>query len=407
MEQKELQEAFNTAKNEILAAVIETQKAFTQELDEKSKKGFADPETIERVDRLFSRLDGLDAKLGAPGGNAFTDKNQKSTADGVLEDPKFLEWKERGFTGDHYQRLKVPGNTFFGGPNDGKSNITTGGLGSGTSGVIMPQRIDGLVQLQKQRLMIRDLLPVFKLPQGNRVDWLKQNVFTNSASPQTEASAKAESTITYTTASSAVSTIAHFVNVSRQALDDVPMLRADIDNMLDYGLKLVEEAQILLGDGLGDHLNGIATQASAYNQSNASGDTKLDILRHYILQARLALYPVDGVVLNPRDLAAIDLLKTEEGGANKGLYIVGNPRTGEQQMMLWGKPVVESDSIPSGKCLVGAFGLGARLYDRMQSVIDISLEHASNFTSNLATIRAEERLALAVLRPGSFVYGAI
>lgn len=425
MDLKDLQTTVETRLdgiNQSLSAEIKQNNAdlkavFEQRLAEEKAKGVIDPETkekldrvIEKSDKLFARVDEMEAKLGAPGGGHQPQRQQKSTGESVVEHQKFKTWQERGFVDSFRERINVPGNSFFGGPDNGqKAVMTSASLGSGTSGVIMPMRIPDVIGLPRQEFRLRDLIPVVELNSGNSVDYLKQNVFTNAASPQTEGSAKAESTLTYTTASATVTTIAHFINVTRQALDDVPGLRADIDDMLLYGLKLKEESELLTGDGLGSHLNGIATQATAYSSGtyNVSGDTKLDKLRHFILQVRLALYSADGIVLNPRDLHDIDLLKDEDGGANKGHYIVGDPRTGSAQKFIWGKPVVESDSIAYGKALVGNFRFGARIYDRMQSVIDISFEHDENFTKNLATIRAEERLALAVLRPASFVYGSI
>jgi len=194
--------------------------------------------------------------------------------------------------------------------------------------------------------------------------------------------------------------------VTKQALADIPGIEADINEMLMYGLKLKEESEILFGDNLGSHLHGIAVQAASRATTyDNGGDTKLDRLRHAILQARLALFPVDAIVMSPKDLHDVDLLKTEEGGTNKGTYIVGDPRNGSGTSPLWGKRIVECDSMPSGYFLVGAFQRGARLYDRMEAAIDISFENGTNFVENEATILAEERVALAVFRTTAFVYG--
>lgn len=54
--------------------------------------------------------------------------------------------------------------------------------------------------------------------------------------------------------------------------------------------------------------------------------------------------------------------------------------------------------------LVGAFGLAARLHDRMDVEVLISSEDRDNFIKNMLTIRAEERTALAVRVPDAFVY---
>jgi HK97 family phage major capsid protein len=378
------------------------QKAWREGIE---SKGYVDPETRERVEKMWKHMEEIDAKLSAPPGSSLDRRmERKSIGQMVTEHQGFRDWAGKGFTSHKSQRYAFD-QPFF--PAMEGKLISDAGLGSATTGVMPIQRIPGLLQLPRQELRIRDLLPVQPTTFAT-VDWLKQNVFTNAASPQNEGVAKAESTISYTTASTPVRTIAHFMQVTTQALADNAWLRADIDSELMYGLKLKEETEILSGDGLGVHISGLITQATAYADTyNAANDTYLDTLRHAILEARMALYPVTGIVLNPVDLQIIELIKSDEGTtANRGRYVMGDPRQVIDVPTIWGKPVVESDSIAVGHFLVGAFSLGATLFDRMTAVIDISFEHGTNFTENEATIRCEERLALAVKRPASFIYGA-
>lgn len=69
-------------------------------------------------------------------------------------------------------------------------------------------------------------------------------------------------------------------------------------------------------------------------------------------------------------------------------------------------PVVESDSMPAGSFLVGAFSLGAQIWDRMGMTVRASTEDGDNFSENMVTILFEKRLALEVNRPEAFVYNA-
>ena len=287
---------------------------------------------------------------------------------------------------------------------------TTSGITAGTTGITMPTRLPGVFGVARQALRIRDLMPIRQMVTGNAFDFVQQLTRTNNASPQVETSPKAESTYTWNTISDTVKLIANYVNVSRQALDDVPWLTGMLNSELMYGVQLVEETQILSGDGLGQHMKGLITQATAYDTSkNVAGDTALDKLRHATLQARLAglaTFAPDGMVLHPADLARIELIKTNNGGANWGRYIIGDPRGGTAMTLLWGLPVVESDSIAAGTFLVGAFGTAAEIIDRMQARIEISLENGANFTSNVATVLCECRTGLAVMRPGAFIFGS-
>jgi len=74
---------------------------------------------------------------------------------------------------------------------------------------------------------------------------------------------------------------------------------------------------------------------------------------------------------------------------------------GEQK--LWRIPVVDTPAIAEGTALIGAFGTGAQIYDRESPSIRISEQHADFFVRNAIVILAEQRLALAVKRPESFV----
>ena len=120
-------------------------------------------------------------------------------------------------------------------PFGGRKSIitTTSGITAGVSGVTMPMRLPGVTGIAQQALRIRDLMTVRPMTSGNAFDFVQQITRTNAASPQIETSPKGESTYGWNTVSDTVKTIAHFVNVSRQAIEDVPwlgnhQLRADL-----------------------------------------------------------------------------------------------------------------------------------------------------------------------------------
>jgi len=131
------------------------------------------------------------------------------------------------------------------------------------------------------------------------------------------------------------------------------------------------------------------------------GDTEIDTLRRAITQAALSEYTADTIVLNPADWEAIELTK-----ASDGMYVWTNPAmmAGPQ---LWGKRVIPTNSITAGKFLVGAFSMGAQIWDRMDAAVQISYEDSDNFRKNMATLLCEERLALTVYRPAAFISGSI
>lgn len=356
-----------------------------------------------RLDEQQTQLDAVDAKSQAR--HASGGVEHKSLGTLFTDSENYKEALSHDFMGrEPMKKVHLKTSAF---PLERKTNITDANLGVGVTGTIMPVRIPGVVGMARQALRIRDLMNVRTQTEGSSFDYVYQATRTNAASPQVEASAKAQSYLNWLSASGSIRTIAHFVQVSKQALADVPFLRNAVDGEMVYGLKVKEEAEILSGDNTGVHLNGIITQATAFDTTlltAAAGWQRLDILRWAKLQARLAgkaTYAPNGFVLHPTDLAHLDVTKDSYGH-----YIIGDPNGGKEIDMVWKLPVVESDSIASGTFLVGAFDTAADLIDRMAVSVDISYEHSTNFTENMATILCEERIGLAVKVASAFITGS-
>lgn len=391
--------ASTTGLHEEIARVLAEHRGYLErELAEVKKYGEPLSETREALERVRARLDMLEARMREPdvGGG-----QQKSIGQQFVESEEFRAFLKRGW---HKGGASFRVKSLWG---ENKTAITISAVGRATTGVVPIQRLPvGIVPGAERALRIRDLIPVRKTEAGV-VDFVRENVFTNAASPQDEGQAKAESSLTFTAVSSIVRTIAHWIPASRQVLEDVEGLREFIDRKLLYGLMLKEETEVLIGDGLGEHLNGICTQAASYAGTYAqAGDTKLDTLRHAILEVEAADYPCDFFVLNPKDAHDIELIKDEAGGTNKGKYVVGDPKASSAPLVLWGRPVVITNSMPPGKFLAGSATFGAEIFEKQEATIDISTEHADYFVKNLVAIRAEERIALVVYRPASFRYGS-
>jgi HK97 family phage major capsid protein len=270
--------------------------------------------------------------------------------------------------------------------------------------LVPADRVSGIIVPGQRRLTVRDLFPVIPT-QSNLIEFASESGFTNNAagqysSPNFENVSKAESAMTFTLDSEAVQTIAHFIPASRQVLTDAPMLAAHINSRLTYGLKLKEETQLLLGDATGANLNGVVTQASAYDHNvSASPDTLIDTLLRAVNQVALSEYMATGIVIHPTTWTDMRLLKDANGN-----YIFGDPQS-TTDPMLWGLPVVATQSMTANHFLVGAFALGGAIFDREDATVRIAEQHSDFFVKNMVAILAEERTALVIYRPTAFVTG--
>lgn len=288
-------------------------------------------------------------------------------------------------------------------------------LPTGTPGSFGTIQRDAMVTPPTRTKRVRDLFPA-RTTTAAVIEYFRMLGFTtpgtsavNNAGPVAERSggafaAKPQSSFQFVGEQAPVRTLAHWEAAHRNVLADEPQLRSIIDNELLYGLRLQEDYQILQGDGTGENLKGIleTTGIQTYDWSDGAttpvADTKADAIRRAATLALLAYYEPTGVVLNPQDWEDIELTKDANG---QYLIAVSVAMGGEPK--LWRVPVVDTPAMPVGQALIGAFGTGAQLYDREQASIRISEQHADFFVRNAIVILAEQRLALAVKRPESFV----
>lgn len=345
-------------------------------------------EMLVKQGELQARLQEAEQKLDRAGKQASLEAPAGLGAQ-FVESEGFKNWHAAG-------GMKTSRDSFAMGVKAITSGAASGGDG------IEPMRLPGVQTGPMRRLTVRDLITPGST-NSNVVQYLQEMGFTNNAATVAENVRKPESDITYDLKNANVVTIAHFIKATKQILDDFPQLQSQIDGRLRYGLALAEEAQLLNGSGVGNNLQGLRTAAAAYLAPIViTGATRIDVLRLALLQAELAEYPSTGIVLHPSDWAAIELTKETGSGA----YVFANPQS-LAQPGLWGRPVINTPAMTVDNFLVGAFQLGAQVFDREQANVVIATQNEDDFVKNMITIRGEERLALAVYRPEAFVKGDI
>ncbi|MDX0210204.1 phage major capsid protein [Sinorhizobium meliloti] len=276
------------------------------------------------------------------------------------------------------------------------TSATTDANGS-AGDLVVPQR-DTLVGLPRRRLTIRNLLNVVQVSSGS-IEYPQQTGRVNNAAPVAEAALKPESDLKFDLKTAPIRTIAHWLKASRQILEDAPQLRDLIDQELRYGLALVEEAQLLNGDGTGQNLNGMIPQATAFTPPiTMTSPTEIDKIGLAILQASLTNIPPDGIVIHPSDWWRMRLTIKDADGK----YILGDPMT-VVQPSLFGLPVVTTEAMAVDTFLVGSFA-SQTLYDRWTARVEVGYVD-DDFTRNLVTVLGEERIGFAAKRPEALIVG--
>lgn len=264
-----------------------------------------------------------------------------------------------------------------------------------------PDQRPGVIRGTFTPLTLRQLIPTIAVS-SNAVNSLREASWTNNAAEVAQATQKPESAITFAPYNVVIETVAHFIKVSNQLLADAPAVAAYIDTRLRDGLAQRIDRQLLLGDGTSPNLSGLTDAGNFTAFTATSGANLIESINKAKYNRWAAGEVVDTVVVNPADWAAMEILRE---GTGTGAYLYGVPGA-LGNMSPFGVQVVISANMPAGKFLIGSLRGAATIYQRQGAVVEMGFVN-DDFTKNLVTIRAEERLGLAVDRPAAIMYGNI
>ena len=292
----------------------------------------------------------------------------------------------------------------FAGGNLNKLRVEVKNTLVGSDTNVAPDRKPGIVSGAYLPFSMEQLLPS-TTTSSNAIEFTRENVFTNSAAEAAEAAQKAESALTWTLVNMPVSTVAHWIKISKQLAADNTALAAYVNTRMRYGVDQKVDTQLVVGNGVAPNISGtfIAANYTAHGYTAANITAfpattlkRFALIRKVIGDLYAAGYPATAILLNPADWASMEIeLMTVAAGQT--LYSVG--AGGEPR--LFGLPVVQSIGLTAGNFQVGAFGEAYMVYNREGVTVEMSDSDGDNFQKNLVTLRAERRLALATEKPAA------
>lgn len=376
-------------------------------------------------EKVASRLEAVNSQVAENGEATKTAREELKAVVGDLEGvakdmaafkTDLTELQQKGVKADQKPQGKSIGQEFIdsaafasfksGGTNKARVEMKNTIVNSGNASSVhdqLPGVVDGA---------FRALTVMPTVMQGavssNIVYYSRELAWTNNAAPQAgEGVAKAESSLTFEEVSTPIQTVAHFLKVSKQAIDDSSFLATYIDRRLRHGVMNATENQIVNGDGTGQNFSGwLATGNSTV--TNPAGTTDIFGLTNKMkMEVIAADFMPDYFYFNPTDWGNLETTRRGTGdgafiGASGAVAYVNNGLT----PLLWGLPVVVSNNIPAGTVICKSFD--ADMYaDRQSTVIEMSESDGSNFQQNLITVRAENRGASLNFRPTAIRTGLI
>lgn len=255
-----------------------------------------------------------------------------------------------------------------------------------------------VVPFANRRPMIADLIPQDHT-ENSVIRYMEFTTWTNGSAPVAEGGVKPMSALAALERDVLLQAIATLLPVTEQQLRYVPQLRAVIDNILTLMLQLTEESQLLYGNGTTPNLQGYLTKAGVGTYALGTAGLKENIADSvyaaFTKVRTVGFAEPNGTVINPNDWQIVRLMKTSQGA-----YIWGNPDEAGPERM-WGKPVIPTVAINQGTALTGDFAT----WSHIDRALDITIEVGyinDDFARNQKTIRAEEYVALEILRPSAY-----
>lgn len=297
------------------------------------------------------------------------------------------------------QVVKAQGYAAFAGGQSSKMRVEVKNTLTGSDTNVAPDRKPGVVPGAFNMLTLEQLYAAVPTS-SNAIEFTKEASYTNSAAEAAEGVAKAESALTWSLVNMPISTVAHWIKISRQLAMDNTALAAYVDVRMRYGVNRRVETQLAVGDGTAPNISGIFDTGNytAHGYADAAlGSTlkKFTLIRKVIADLWNAGYRANAIVMNAADWATMEteaMVSTSTGVAIA--YDQAGPR-------LWGLRVVQSVGVTADTFAVGDFTQHGTIYNREGVVVDMSESDSDNFTKNLITLRAERRLALATEVPAS------
>lgn len=272
--------------------------------------------------------------------------------------------------------------------------------------LVVAQFLPGILQFPARPLTVRELF-ASGTTTSDLISYAAQSARDNAAAAVEQATSpstglKPQSSIAWERRTSPVETIATWMAATRQQLMDAPQMQSLIDNQGRLMLQLEEEDQLLSGSGVSPNLDGLLNVSGVLTLAVVGGSANnLDAIRtaKRMVATGLSRKRADAIVMNPIDSEQFDLLKD-----TNNLYRGGNPVgnfTFDQP--LWGLRRVESEGVPVGTVIVGAFKEGATVLERQPITVYTTDSHSDFFVRNLIVVLFEERLGFPVWFPSAFV----
>jgi HK97 family phage major capsid protein len=335
-------------------------------------------EVVVKMDEIDVRVKAIDAHLA---------EQKKFSQDQKTSNASFGEKLAEGLKGVDLNALAAKSVQNVNFNVKAAATVTTANYSGGTVGLTTWDPSFALVP--RREPFLRQIVNVRPVSTAY-VAWAEQANRDGGAGQTAEGAAKSQADFDIVEANKKVEKITAYSKISKEALADISFLQSEINSDLLSLINLKLDADLLTGTGTTPAIKGINAYATSFSVTStilANGvdnANEFDALRAAIWQVQNAYFQPSYIVLNPIDVAKMDMLKDTTNA-----YLIHQAAGQFMFRSYYGVPVIANNGQTAGSFLVGDFSK-SNLGIREEVNIQIGYEN-DDFTKNLVTILAEMR----------------
>lgn len=283
--------------------------------------------------------------------------------------------------------------------NMGSANLT------GTY-FVSPTIVPGVLNALFEDVHMRNLIPVGST-NSNVVRYIQDNGGEGGPTMVAEAAAKPQIDRDLEIKDAPVRKVATYFRVPEEMIEDIPYLSSFLTQIGLEEVLVVEDNQILYGDGVGQNLTGFNTGGTAFaaGTSIVAAPNEFDIIGAAKKQMRVS--KIGGTVIAL--LAPVDYYNMRykrKDTTNNYIFQAPSLNPLDNALQADGVRIYEHTAVTAGDFFVFS-PRAAQIFDRTGTTVRFYDQDQDNAIKNLITIVIEKRLALALYRPLGIIKGTI
>lgn len=267
---------------------------------------------------------------------------------------------------------------------------------------VTPQVVPGVILQPYEEVHMRNILPVGQT-NSNTIRYVRDNGGEGVPTTVAEGATKPQIDRDLQILDAPVRKIACYMRVPEEMMEDIPYLQSFLSQIGIEEVMLVEDDQVLNGNGVGQNLSGLITNATAFDTGLLAGVTapnEFDILRAARTQGRLAKRRPTIALVNPGDYYD---MTSRKDTTNNYLFLGGGNGI-QPGRNVDGLTIIDHTIVDPGEWLV-LDPRAAAIFDRTGMSVRFYDQDQDNAIKNLITIVIEKRLALPIYYTNGLITG--